>query len=184
MISAAIFGPFYQDTVGALRKYVSRCLGRADLADDIVQEAYLRLLRQPPPIDDVRELRAYLFGIASNLMADQWRRRQVEATLPEAATPTEHDAGLQLDMQRHFLQLRPLDRQLLWLAYVEGASHREVAATLGLREGSVRVLLFRARERLVALLEPAPPPAQQRQVIRDSTSRWTIAGQLLRLRAR
>jgi RNA polymerase sigma-70 factor (ECF subfamily) len=40
----------------------------------------------------------------------------------------------------------------MWLAYVEGADHREIAAALGLRERSVRVLLHRARRKLATLL--------------------------------
>jgi len=57
-------------------------------------------------------------------------------------------------MARVFEQLRPQQRQLMWLAYVEGAEHREIAAALGLRQGSVRVLLHRARRKLAALLGP------------------------------
>jgi RNA polymerase sigma-70 factor (ECF subfamily) len=41
----------------------------------------------------------------------------------------------------------------MWLAYVEGADHREIAAALGLRERSVRVLLHRARRKLAALIQ-------------------------------
>jgi RNA polymerase sigma-70 factor, ECF subfamily len=37
---------------------------------------------------------------------------------------------------------------MLWLAYVEGSSHREIAAALGLRAASIRSMLFRARRRL------------------------------------
>lgn len=44
------------------------------------------------------------------------------------------------------------DGQLLWLAYVEGFSHREIAPLIGVQENSVRVLLLRARERVAALL--------------------------------
>jgi RNA polymerase sigma-70 factor (ECF subfamily) len=55
-------------------------------------------------------------------------------------------------MTRVFEQLRPQQRQLMWLAYVEGADHREIAAALGLREQSVRVLLHRARQKLATLL--------------------------------
>jgi len=44
----------------------------------------------------------------------------------------------------------------LWLAYAEGSSHEEIAASLGLRAGSVRTLLFRARQRLAALLPRTP----------------------------
>jgi DNA-directed RNA polymerase specialized sigma24 family protein len=41
---------------------------------------------------------------------------------------------------------------VLWLAYVEDASHRDIAAAMGVREGSVRVLLFRAKQHLGTLL--------------------------------
>jgi RNA polymerase sigma-70 factor (ECF subfamily) len=45
---------------------------------------------------------------------------------------------------------------MLWLAYAEGASHREIAEVLGLRPGSLKPMLFRARRRLAALLGRAP----------------------------
>ena len=41
---------------------------------------------------------------------------------------------------------------MMWLAHVEGADHREIAAVLGLRAASIRVLLSRARQRLAGLL--------------------------------
>jgi RNA polymerase sigma-70 factor (ECF subfamily) len=50
-------------------------------------------------------------------------------------------------------KLSPRDRQMLWLAYVEGASHQEVAKALGLRTASVRSMLFRARQRLAGQLQ-------------------------------
>jgi RNA polymerase sigma-70 factor (ECF subfamily) len=42
---------------------------------------------------------------------------------------------------------------MLWLAYVEGADHREIAEALELRAGSIRVLLHRARKKLARLIE-------------------------------
>jgi RNA polymerase sigma-70 factor (ECF subfamily) len=50
-------------------------------------------------------------------------------------------------------ELSPRDRQMLWLAYVEGASHREIAKALGLRAASIRSMLFRARQRLAEQLK-------------------------------
>jgi RNA polymerase sigma-70 factor (ECF subfamily) len=48
--------------------------------------------------------------------------------------------------------LKPRERAMLWLAYAEGASHREIAEVLGLGEGSMKTLLFRARRKLAMLL--------------------------------
>ena len=48
--------------------------------------------------------------------------------------------------------LKPRERAMLWLAYTEGSTHREIADTLGLTPRSVKLLLFRARRRLAGLL--------------------------------
>src|ERR1043165_3787477 len=121
MVSSAAFAELYAQTATPLRKYVARCLGSGGTPDDVVQEAYLRLLRHPPPSEEPQQLRAYLFGIASNLMADGWRRRQTAVAALEPAAAMDTDTAAQIDMQRTFERLRQLDRQLLWLAYVEGA---------------------------------------------------------------
>ena len=55
-------------------------------------------------------------------------------------------------MSRIFEQLKPQEQSLLWLAYVEGFDHREIALALQLTEKSVRVLLFRARKKLAGIL--------------------------------
>src|SRR5204863_7217575 len=124
---------------------------------DIVQDAYLRLLRTPPATRDPDELRAFLFRIASNLIHDHWRRQRRERNASDRHHgPTETtgpDLALRLDMVRLFAELRPQQRQLMWLAYVEGADHREIAAALGLGERSVRVLLHRVRRKLADLIK-------------------------------
>ena len=71
------------------------------------------------------------------------------------AWPPIPDLALRLDMARVFTALWPEQRQLVWLAYVEGASHKEIGAAIGVREGSVRVLLHRAKRKLAALLGEA-----------------------------
>ena len=56
------------------------------------------------------------------------------------------------DLARGMRQLEPVQRELLWLAYAEGASHEEIAEVLGVRAISVRTLLLRARRKLAAVL--------------------------------
>jgi RNA polymerase sigma-70 factor (ECF subfamily) len=155
VLSDEAFTDFYRETAGSLRNYAARVLGNISQADDVVQEAYLRLLRHPPPTGNTQELRAYVFRVVSNLIKDGWRREKRESAIRELTTPSEdqRDGALRIDVKRTFLKLRVRDRQLLWLAYVEGESHREIAITLGLSENSVRVLLARARERLSNFLQ-------------------------------
>ena len=147
------FHVLYSRIGSSLRAYVARTLGSAANADDIVQETFLRLLLKPVPTRDDEALRAYVFRIASNLVVDHWRARKHEATsdIPERGE-VGRDQALRLDVSRLFARLKPRERQLVWLAHVEGADHREIAATLGLRSGSIRVLLSRARHRLARLL--------------------------------
>jgi RNA polymerase sigma-70 factor (ECF subfamily) len=51
-------------------------------------------------------------------------------------------------------QMKARERELLWLAYVEGMKHTEIAASLGLSALSIRSLLFRARQKAAGLLHP------------------------------
>jgi RNA polymerase sigma-70 factor, ECF subfamily len=148
----------YRRTAGPLRAYVVRVMGSVAQADDIVQEAYLRLLRVERPPEEPAEQRALLIRIASNLMVDHWRRARrdgAEGTVAPEGIADSPDLALRLDMARVFAALRPGQRQLVWLAYVEGASHKEIGRALGVRERSVRVLLHRAKRKLAALLGEA-----------------------------
>jgi len=56
------------------------------------------------------------------------------------------------DLGRAMARLKPRERDLLWLAYAHGSSHQEIAESLGLKTSSIKLLLFRARRRLAALL--------------------------------
>jgi RNA polymerase sigma-70 factor (ECF subfamily) len=60
------------------------------------------------------------------------------------------------DFTRAMSRLKPRERAMLWLAYAEGASHREIADVLGLRPSSLKPMLFRARRKLAELLGRAP----------------------------
>ena len=157
MIDEQAFQLLYRRTAVALRAYAARVLGNATHADDIVQESYLRLVRSPPATEDPQQLRAWLFRIASRLIVDHWRRGRLERGQPDQGADLRGaigpDVPLRIDMARVFERLNPQQRQLMWLAYVEGADHREIAEALGLRETSVRVLLYRTRRKLARLLK-------------------------------
>lgn len=152
-LTEAEFEVFHARTCQPLWAYLRRISGDPAQADDVLQESYLRLLRHPPSPDrDERERKAYLFQIATNLMRDRWRAKERERTALErllSLWPSRTEtSGVSLDMSAALERLPPRDRALLWLAHVEGYEHREIASILGLQEGSVRVILFRARKKL------------------------------------
>jgi len=66
-----------------------------------------------------------------------------------------HHVRLRRDVQRLFEKLKPRERELLWLGHVEQFSHKEIAEILGLKTGSIRLLLFRARRKLAELMTEA-----------------------------
>src|SRR5262249_48758426 len=100
--------------------------------------------------------KSYLYRTATNLIIDQ-RRSQARRERWSWFTGRVREAvesGVELasDMDRLFAQIGHRDRALLWLAYVDGADHQEIAAILGLMPGSVKVLLFRARRKMESIL--------------------------------
>ena len=145
-------GEFYEKHARGVWAYAYRVIGNAADADDIVQEAFLRLFKAERLPDGDEELRRYVFRVAGNLIADKWRRRARDERAMFPAPESGPTEGRDLDVVRIFSELKPRERALLWLAYVEGDSHADIAASLRVGRDSVKVLLSRARARLRDLL--------------------------------
>jgi len=148
------FRSLYEATARPILAYLVGVTGRRDVADDVLQETYCRFLCRRPPQMEENETRRYLFRIATNLLRDRWRRGDDEPwqDVPEDGFSVDVDA--QIDVRAAMRALKPRERELLWLAYVEGMNHGEIAAATGLRTMSVRMLLFRARRRAAGFLLP------------------------------
>ena len=151
------FAAFYERSARPLWAYLARVSGDAALADDLVQESYIRFLCAAHPEDGEVSARRYLFRIATNLMRDHWRRPKASSIeeIPEELFHTP-DHSAQYDSKAMLgpalANMKPRERQLLWLAYAEGYSHREIAGITGLALASIRLLLFRARRKIARLL--------------------------------
>jgi RNA polymerase sigma factor (sigma-70 family) len=150
-----------------LRRYVYRLTSSAADTDDIVQDVFCRLLRADVEALPTTNLRRYAFCVASHIVIDRQRRatrerhwRNLRTRMTAVVKPVEPRD----DVTKTFNALKAKERALLWLAYVEEHSHREIAGALGVGRASVKVLLFRARAKLrdglVALEQPMlRPPA-------------------------
>jgi RNA polymerase sigma-70 factor, ECF subfamily len=167
------FRMFYDRTARLLWSYLYRTGGNnAALADDLMQESYYRFLRIRLPEMDQAYMKNYLFRIGTNLLRDHWRQGKMEPLPVNMESPsmrpdvapgkqlerlasndgTAETFHAQSDMGRVLDKLKPRERELLWLAYVEGSSHKEIAAIVGLKEQSIRTMLFRARQKLAGML--------------------------------
>jgi RNA polymerase sigma-70 factor, ECF subfamily len=154
-VDEAEFRAFYEKTAPPLRAYLRRVSGDASVADDMLQESYLRLLRAPLAPTEEAHRKHYLFRIATNLLRDHFRsaKRSFEQVSENpVAAPAGRDFALQKDLERFLLELKPRERELLWLAYVEGYRHDEIAKFIRCRTASIRPMLFRARAKLADLL--------------------------------
>lgn len=156
-MTEAEFRDLYTLTARPLKSYLSRLTGNPALAEDLLQESFYRLLRASLPAMEAAARKSYLYRIATNLARDHFRASKFQ---PAPLEDHPHYAGddptsaahLSTDIQNVLNEIKPNERELMWLAYVEGASHREIAAVTGLKEASVRPLLFRVRQKLAALL--------------------------------
>lgn len=158
------FRAFYERTARPLWAYLSRITGNRHQADDFLQEAYYRFYRAAARHESESHRRNSLFQIATNIVRDAARRGKhyeevaledepATTVIPKSDKPSpEHETAMRTDVARALGKLEPMQRQLLWLAYAQGASHEEIAAIVGVRAISVRTLLLRARRKLATIL--------------------------------
>ena len=156
------FRGFYERTSRMLWSYLQRLTGDRSAADDLVQESYYRFLRSAATLETEAHRRHYLFRIATNLARDRVRRSRTtpplvshdEETMPIAASDTGGaHADRRIDLSRGWHNWGTRERAMLWLAYGQGASHKEIADVIGVGSvASVKSLLFRARRRLAGII--------------------------------
>ena len=175
----AAFDRLFEEFSSPIYNYVLRMVGDPDRAADVTQDTFIKAYRKLDSLTDEYSTKSWLYRIATNLVRDS-RRRARHATVPldePEATPLAregdpvHATGDRTDVQRALARLKERDQQLLWLAYAEGSTHQEVAASLGLRASSVKTLLFRARQRLAALLPRTRAPSWRQQSVSTGFSR-------------
>ena len=154
-----------------LRAFARLLAGSRAEADDLVQEALLRMLRAPggfrPGANPEAELRAWAFAVVRNTFYETHRRRRREAARVAAAAtaqppeegrppPQEHEAGTQ-DLARALAALPPLLREALILVGARGLSYEEAAKVCNVPVGTMKARVSRGRTRLAAALEGDPP---------------------------
>ncbi len=146
-----------------------RMTGHEDMADDVVQETFLRAHKNLSRFDGRAQMRTWLMRIASNCAIDLLRRRRRDALEPlgeeSAAGPslTSPDPSPERlarsrevgeTLERTMSTLSPLERTAFTLRHYEGEPLSEIGRTLGIGEGAVKQAIFRAVHKLRAALQP------------------------------
>jgi RNA polymerase sigma-70 factor (ECF subfamily) len=127
-------------------------------AEDVVQDAFVRVLEHRPSLPEVRDMRVWLVRIVWNLAIDRRRRIRPEqmdevfaGTLAASSVPADKafDEAQRIgSVLREMERLPSQERHVLLLSAIEELGTTEIAAVLGRSESAVRALLFRARARL------------------------------------
>jgi RNA polymerase sigma-70 factor (ECF subfamily) len=152
------FEAFYLRTSRQLHGYLCRLSRDPATAEEVLQDAYIRVIGAMDSSKEEAARKAYLYTTATNILRDLWRRQKREREWTELNPATEEihqNFNLSVDMEALFDQLSAQERAVLWLAHVEELSHKEIGAILSVKEQSVKVMVFRAREKAKDLLEKA-----------------------------
>ncbi|MDM0017051.1 sigma-70 family RNA polymerase sigma factor [Variovorax saccharolyticus] len=151
--------------IPSLRRYARALTGDAWAADDLVQDTLERACRKWRLWSLGTDLRAWLFTVMHNQFASQMRRAPARAVVVDIddavhelrAPDSQRDQAI--DLQRCLLLLPEDQRAVLLLVALEDLSYAQVAKVLGIPAGTVMSRLSRARARLQALMDEAPPVA-------------------------
>lgn len=161
--------------VEAFEKLVSRWHGRlrrhawlltrdAEATRDIVQDAWLDIIRTFRRLKDPASFRGWVFRIVGNKAADWVRQRKRQRALGREVAqrkrnlggdtaPNESRNNIQSVVRDGIRSLAANDQMILFMKYVDGMSTREIAETFDIPVGTVKSRLHHARERLKRIMQ-------------------------------
>ena len=155
------FSELLEEHVPVVRAFLLRLGVAQDDLDDLTQEVFVAVIGGLNQFQGASQFSTWSLGIALNLSRSWWRRRNSELELPADARGSTHPPDHQLLNRERGTELRSALAQLprslqeaFILRHVEQLPATEVAASLGVPEGTARRRTFQARQQLRALLAP------------------------------
>ena len=138
-----------------LTLYIKGITGDYDMAEDIAQDTFVKLVTKQPRFSGKSSFKTWLYSIAGNIAKDYLkaeRRRKTQSLDDAKDQPALDDIELTIiqneqysQLYKGLLQLKPEYRQALWLTYFEGLTIKEVAKIMKRSEGSVSALISRGK---------------------------------------
>lgn len=150
----------YEENQRRLTGFAYALTRDADVADDLVQETFLRLVKEHAAGRVPDNVSAWLFRVCANLAKSRGRHGMVARRFVERAPPPDDEVAAEVEMLRHeagealvaALAILTAEARTALVMAANGFSGREIAASIGRTETATRTLMFRARERLRSFL--------------------------------
>ena len=162
---ADAFEELYRQHARRLYSLAVRMIGSAEDAEDLLQEVFLQAHRKLPGFRGESTLGTWLYRLTMNHCLDHLRGRQAKmsratesledenAAEPMAPAPAVPSAISRMDLERAIAALPPGSKAAFLLHDVEGFEHQEIAAILGISEGTSKSQVHKARLKLRSLLK-------------------------------
>ncbi|HYP68280.1 MAG TPA: RNA polymerase sigma factor SigZ [Thiobacillaceae bacterium] len=135
-----------------LRGWLRNRLGNPHDAEDLLQDLFIKALRQDKKFCEIANARAWLFEVARNALADRLRLKKQQVELPDDLV---HDAdepaavaSLAACLPRALAELSEEDREVITLCDLEGLNQEDYARLKGLSLPGAKSRAQRARKRL------------------------------------
>lgn len=157
----AAFQELVEGYVRRARAIAMRLMRNTEDADDLVQDAFLRVLQKIESVDPERQFGPWFFRVLVNTGLDTHRRRRTRQTEDEttevaSSDPDPAELTERREIRRRFEEalerLPPRQRSIVWSFEVDGMTTKEIAEHLGLAEVTVRWHLHQGRHALRAAL--------------------------------
>jgi RNA polymerase sigma-70 factor (ECF subfamily) len=159
------FWKIYDEYYGPVRKFILTYVRDEWVADDLIQDTFLRVQKNLASVRDSDKISSWIFRIAYNLCHDHFRqskRSSVNNRLIQAEIPTFKEAMVQKELEQNQMglcvqdkmDLLPKDyRTVLILSDIMAFSQKEIAEILSISVSNVKVRVHRARKKMRAILE-------------------------------
>ena len=162
---APAFDEIYQRYSGRIRTFVFRFIGSREAAEDLTQEVFLKVYRNPRAFDPRKRFLTWIFAVARNACIDFLRLKKLPVVSlggsedddhrgpqienPNSSSPMEEALGRELErkMQEVLATLSRKLREVFVLCAVQGLSYEEAASVVGCPVKTISSRLSRARDR-------------------------------------
>jgi len=158
------FGILYEKYSKHIFRYAYYRLGDRTDAEDMTERVFLRLWENLPrdiQREGIQNVRAWLYRVVHNLIVDYYRSRKIEQPIDLyednlQGESSAHDAIEKEHKTREMItaiqRLDEKSQHVIILRFIEGLSHKETAKEVGISEGHVRMIQFRALKKMKDLL--------------------------------